>query len=322
MLAVGTSSGIYRFEAHDGAWELHDRSLEDEAISGIAAEVGPGGRVVASARHTGLYQSDDRGATWSHVLADVDPWTVALAPDGTVYAGVEPAGVYRSRPAGEGFEECAAVRTLPSYRTWTFPQAPFMGNIRSFAFSRRDPRTVYAAVEVGGVLCSTDGGETWTESHEGLHIDVHTVGSAPGDGDILYAATGRGFYRSPDGGVSWESACEGFRGLYAVPLAVHPKMPEVVFTAVAQGRPRYSRGPAGASVTLYRSIDGAATWEPIMSGLPETLAGAVAALAVDAEEGTLYAGTTDGSVLAGRSLGDSWDVIAEGLPSVRALAVV
>ena len=44
---------------------------------------------------------------------------------------------------------------------------------------------------------------------------------------------------------------------------------------------------------------------------------------VDPEEtDTLYAGTTDGKVLVSRSLGDSWQLLAQGLPSAHTLAVV
>ena len=60
-----------------------------------------------------------------------------------------------------------------------------------------------------------------------------------------------------------------------------------------------------------------------MKGLPETLYGAVDAMAVDPEDGdVIYAGTTDGSVFVSDSLGDSWEVLAEGLPGVQALVVV
>ena len=321
MLWVGTASGIFSFERADGAWAPAGRHLEDRAIVGIAVQA-DGERIVAAARHDGLYESADGGASWRIVAEDIDPWTVASAPDGSVYAGVEPAGVYRRRPGEEAFRDCAMVRTLPSYRTWCFPQAPFNGNIRSFAFSKSSPGTVYAGVEVGGVLRSDDHGETWRESREGLHIDVHVVETAQGSEDIVYAATGRGIYRTLDGGVSWEAACEGLKGLYGEALAVDPRNPQLVVAAVAQGRPRYARNRAeGTMVSFYRSADGASTWEPIMGGLPETLTPSVRAMIVDAEANAIVAGTSDGQVLVGHALGDSWTVAAEGLSPVHTLTV-
>ncbi len=196
--------------------------------------------------------------------------------------------------------------------------------MRSLAFSPRDPRTLYAGVEVGGVIVTRDGGDSWAELREGLHIDVHSLASAPGESDVLYAATGRGFFRSHNAGVSWESACENLRALYMVPLAVHPQDPRLLFTAAADGRPRYWRErPEGAASTIYRSTNGGTSWESVMGGLPQSLDCAVDVLAVDPQEhDTIYAGTADGKVLISRSLGDSWSILAQDIPQVNALAVL
>ena len=58
-----------------------------------------------------------------------------------------------------------------------------------------------------------------------------------------------------------------------------------------------------------------------MGGLPESLPGAVTVLAADTQEpDTVYAGTADGKVLVSRLLGESWDLVADGLPAVHAFA--
>ena len=175
------------------------------------------------------------------------------------------------------------------------------------------------------MIASRDGGNTWVELREGLHLDVHAIACTPGEGaDVLHAVTGQGFFRSQDAGRTWESACIGFASLYLAPLAVHPDRPKVLLTAATQGRPRYWRGrTGGACATIYRSENGGTTWEAVMGGLPETLPGAVEVLAVEpGDVDTVYAGTADGKVLVSRSLGNSWSVLAEGLPPVHALAVV
>ena len=75
---------------------------------------------------------------------------------------------------------------------------------------------------------------------------------------------------------------------------------------------------------MYRSLDGAARWEPAMgNGIPETLEGTVEALTIDPRAlDTVYAGTGDGKVFVSDDLGDSWTAVAEGLPPVRALTPV
>lgn len=56
-------------------------------------------------------------------------------------------------------------------------------------------------VEVGGIHCSEDSGETWFERHESVANDIHEL-HVVGSGEYV-AATGRGLYRSSDPGQSW-----------------------------------------------------------------------------------------------------------------------
>lgn len=322
MLIVGTSSGVHSFACDGDRWEPRARTLDGAPVTGLAAE---DGRLLASVRGRGVYQSQDAGSTWTPLLEGVDARCVAAAPDGAVYVGAYPAAVYRCLEAGDPFEELASVRSLAGYPSWNFPVPPHIGQILSLAFSPSDRHTVYAGVEVGGIIRTMDDGESWEEFHEGLHLDVHTLASAPIEGaDVLYAATGQGFFRSTDRGVSWESSCEGLDTLYMVPLAVHPEAPRLLISAATRGRPRYWRDrPEGAAGTIYRSTDGGTHWEPSMNGLPSTLPGQVEVLAIDRIEADLvYGGTLDGTVLASRDRGQSWAVVAEGLAPVQALVAI
>ena len=58
-----------------------------------------------------------------------------------------------------------------------------------------------------GVHKSTDGGETWQAVNAGLdNLNIRALAMSPLDPDSLYVGTnGSGLYRSPDGGVHWES---------------------------------------------------------------------------------------------------------------------
>jgi photosystem II stability/assembly factor-like uncharacterized protein len=184
---------------------------------------------------------------------------------------------------------------------------------------------VYAGVEVGGIIRTEDEGESWEEFHEGLHLDLHTLAGAQIDGaDVLYTATGQGFFRSADRGVSWQSCCDGLGSLYMVPLVVHPRDPRLLISAATRGRPRYWRErPEGAMSTIYRSTDGGDHWEPSMTGLADALPGQVEVLSVDrANPDLVYGGTLDGIVLFSGDRGQSWTVLAEGLPPVQALLAV
>ncbi len=326
MLAAGTDDGIRVFARDSGSWRPGPAGLDGSAVRQIAVERGRPAHLLAASR-SGVYESDDGAASWRVALDGVDARSVVFDAGGTAYVGTYPAGVLRRAPEG-AFEVLDALRELPTYGGWTFPVAPHLPNVRGIAVSPRRAGVVYAAVEVGGVMGSADGGDSWAELREGLQPDVHSVACVEGSDrvdaakrDRLYAATGVGFYRSHDAGASWEAACEGLEELYSVPLAVHPGEPGTVFTSAARSRPRTWRTrPEGADAKIYRSTDGADTWEAVMDGLPDTLVAAVDALAVDGE-GTAYAGLSDGRVLVGPSLAESWSVLAEGLGRVTALAV-
>jgi len=321
MLAVGTQEGVHLFDSGSGS--PAGTALEECAIGGLCALPGAEPQVYAAARESGIFRLTPSGE-WVNVLDGIDARSVAVGGDGAIYAGAHPAAIYRSLDGGAQWEELSGLLDLPTAPTWNFPNPPHYGLVRSLDCSSLDAKTVYAGVEVGGVVISNDRGDSWRDAREGLHIDVHSVTSvASGGSDTLYAATGKGFYRSRNAGSTWESGCDGLLGLYMFPVAVHPGDPQTVFTAASQGRPRYwRRRPEGAAAAIYRSRDGGERWERAMGGLPETLEAAVDAITVDpADASRVYAGTTKGQLMVSETQGGTWDTIAEGLPIIHNIAV-
>jgi hypothetical protein len=55
----------------------------------------------------------------------------------------------------------------------------------------------------GGVLKSTDGGASWTESYVGLQVWALAI--AQSDPARIYLSTGNGVLTSPDNGKTWHS---------------------------------------------------------------------------------------------------------------------
>ena len=130
------------------------------------------------------------------------------------------------------------------------------------------PRTFYMGVASGGVFRTTDGGTNWEPITDGK-VPLGSVGSiavAESNPDIIYVgtgsdgvrsnvSTGRGVYRSQDGGKSWE-----FAGLYKAgqigAVRVHPSDPNTVWVA-AYGdifKPNSERG-------VFKTTDGGKTWK-------------------------------------------------------------
>ena len=317
MLIIGTEAGAHRVS--DSGEQL-GAACDDFWFNEITSD--GQGRLLASVRESGVYLSTDDGESWKPVLENVDAWTVAASPNGTLYAGIKK-GLYQSTTGGEEWEEVTGLRELSTFESWCFPLAPHIANIGSLAFSHKNPDAIYAGVEVGGVVGSADKGKTWKDLREGIHLDIHTLLSAPGNDDVLHAATGRGMFRSLDAGESWEAVNEGLESIYMIPAMIHPKDPQILFTAASQGRPRYWRRPEGADATIYRSTNGADSWEPVMNGLGPRTHGLVMGFATDPRnDDTVYAGTSDGEVLVSRDLGESWSVLTDGLPSIYCLTAV
>ncbi len=172
-------------------------------------------------------------------------------------------------------------------------------------------------MEEGGIYRSADQGETWESLNEGLYWDVHTVTPAP-EGTRLYATTGRGFYRSDDGGRHWRHCMTGLDRRYTVPLVASRQRPDQLYTAAAAGPPPGWR--QGANAALYRSDDGGEHWLRLGQGLPSQFDAMVRQIAVDDAEAVYIAAGDE--LFGSHDAGASWQRLASELPTVQALAVV
>ena len=99
------------------------------------------------------------------------------------------------------------------------------------------------------------------------------------DGASLFATTGRGFYRSDDGGHRWRHLMRGLDRHYTVPLVASRLRPGRLYTAAAASPPPgWSRG---ADAALYRSDDGGEHWMVLEKSLPLAFDAMVRQIAVD-----------------------------------------
>jgi photosystem II stability/assembly factor-like uncharacterized protein len=194
---------------------------------------------------------------------------------------------------------------LPSQPTWSFPPRPWTSHVRAIALSHTDPDLVVVGIELGGVLRSTDGGETWQDQRPGAQPDCHSLSAHPEAPPLIYEAGGGGFARSTDFGDSWEPVDGGMGLHYVWGLAVDVEDPSLVYASAAPGPYRaHGRGPSGAAV--YRKM-GDQPWQAVL----EDLDAFPYALSPDPESpGAVYAGLGDGTILRGEDAGESWQEVA------------
>jgi photosystem II stability/assembly factor-like uncharacterized protein len=313
-LLIGTDSGVFRLR-EDGNIQ------REEGPSTVAYLTHAHDGVMALTQEGALCRRTD-GDDWELVHARPvaeDIWAFAADPRvaGRLYLGVSPALLYWSDDGGASWRPCESIRRIPGYESWTFPPPPHIPHVRSVAADPQVVGAVYIGVEEGGIYRSADRGETWESLNEGLYWDVHTVTPVP-QGTQLYATTGRGFYRSDDGGCQWRHLMTGLDRRYTVPLVASRRQPGRLYAAAAATPPPGWR--QGANAALYRSDDGGEHWVRLQQGLPAQFDVMVRQIAVDDAE-TVY-------IAAGHELflsqdeGDGWRAVARDLPTVQALAVV
>jgi len=243
---------------------------------------------------------------------------VAVSPaEGAVYAGTEPSALFVSRDGGASWRELEGMRKLPSAPTWSFPPRPWTSHVRAIAPSHDDPALVVVGIELGGVVRSTDGGETWQDQRPGAQADCHSLAAHRGDPGLLYEAGGGGFALSRDFGDSWEAADEGMGLRYAWGLAADAEDPTLVYASAASG-PGRAHGGGFSDAAIYRRVaDG--RWEAVLEGL----AAFPYALCPDPEvAGTVYAGLADGTILCSQDSGEEWEEFARVPAGLQALAAV
>jgi hypothetical protein len=278
-LNVSTDDGLYQVQSN-GSTSI--RALGLRGCGGVRACIADKDdprRLYAATGKEGVFLSEDGGATWRPVNEGIvykNVWSLAQHPaTGELYAGTEPTSVFKSADRGETWTDCEQLRSLPGTKDWTFPRPPHISHVRGLALCAQDPAVVCGAIEEGWLLLSGDGGQTWENVREGVEFDAHSVTYLPDDPATLLATTGRGVFKSVDGGRSFVKLEQGLDRRYMAQLVVHPKRPNVLFTAgAAVPPPQFFRKPEGADSAFYRSEDRGQSWTKLHGGLPELITAA------------------------------------------------
>ncbi|HEX9838340.1 MAG TPA: hypothetical protein VGA72_03290 [Anaerolineales bacterium] len=265
-LIFATEQGIVICEREGETWRESARGLADQHTTSVIAREG----VILAGTENGIFRSDDEGRTWEEASNGLTArhirW-MAFHPDISdfEFAGTEPANIFISHDGGESWRACDEVAQLRDKFKWSLPYSPEAGCVRGFAFHGS---RAYAAVEVGGLLRSDDSGETWqlaegsdgNPSFEGppepfVYPDVHSIEAHPSSPDLVYAPTGGGFYRSNDGGKTWQL----FYDCYCRGVWVDPRDPDHMIL-----------GPADyvdSNGRIEESHDGGQSWSLASNGL-------------------------------------------------------
>ncbi len=319
MLYLATSSGIVCADRKDEKnWQVTGKRFSGHRVTTVVAR----GQSVLAGTMKGIFSSEDGGNTWQKAESGPDVQHIrwmewSKDQSGMVLAGTEPALIYYSHDDGKTWQGCPEVAELRDRLGWSLPYSPEAGCVRGFA---QHGSRVYAAVEVGGVLVSDNGGQTWQlvpgadgrpnfrrPSVPWIHPDVHSILVHPSSPDRVYAPTGGGFYCSEDGGATWHFLYD----CYCRAAWVDPVDPDHILLGPASG--------VNTGGRIEETRDGGRTWQVASGGLPVPWTENMVErfLPIDQE---LLAVLSDGSLLSTRLPDFSWQPILPEVTRINAVA--
>ena len=177
-ILVGTKEGIACLKRDQGGsnWRIDGRWLTDKHIHALITEP-LSGTIFAGVYQDTVYASEDGGRSWERRgegLTVPNMYCLAAARmngSARIFAGTEPAHLFCSDDLGHSWSELTALRSV-DMSAWTFPLEPFDAHTKHITVHPDDPNTLFIGIEQGGLLKSTDGGETFT-ALPGMDDDVH-----------------------------------------------------------------------------------------------------------------------------------------------------
>ena len=331
--ASGTrTQGLFRLNGE--GWRAVTDGLPDPvevrciAMRGSAIYVGT---------QDGPYRSTDGGETWTLLELPPSPspdtvvWSILPLDDGGLLVGTQGTLIFRSDDDGASWRKLDVP--MPSGAV----QMGFPSRVIRMVADPADPKEIYAGIEVGGVVRSLDGGETWTDVSAGLMayvekiffksrigtdqdqegmMDTHAMAISPDAPGTVFLANRIGLFKSPDKGDSWEWMNIGrFSPLsYARDVIVSPHDPKTLYAALSIAA-LSDRG------SLYRSTDLGETWSRFDRDVSiESTLMTVGASPSSADH--VYCAARRGQVFGTEDGGASWNALPlpEGVSGVYAVA--
>ena len=305
--------GIYRCADGGQEWQSIAQGLPPEPqVRALLAHANHS-NIIYAGTNLGVYRSDDRGDHWDALdSVKKDVWSLAFHPSNpdVIFAGHEPCAISRSLDGGQTWSKMNTDKVKFPHITTYMP--PLGKRVIGIAVDPTNPMDMYGAIEVGGLLASRDGGESWESIIDGPFVrnntlDLHGVqvsAAAPGTVHII---TQVAMFRSRDRGQRWEHVQveEMFPGgSYCRDLAVAPDDPKTMYLAAGAGG---GGSPAGTQEAgaLFRSRDVGETWARIDIG--DTPPSRMYGVAIDrAEPSHIHCCSTLGQVYSSHDGGNTW----------------
>jgi photosystem II stability/assembly factor-like uncharacterized protein len=208
------------------------------------------------------------------------------------------------------------------------------GRVTTVTGVSSQPKTFYMGVASGGLFRTTDAGANWLPITDGK-IPLGSTGCvavADSDANVIYlgtgsdgvrsnVSTGRGVYKTTDGGQTWK-----FTGLYNAgqigAVRIHPTNPDIVWVSVMGDAFKASQERG-----VFKTTDGGATWRKVLfvsdgvgamdvelqPGNPEVVYAWMSRL--ERKPWTIISGSREGGFYKSTDGGEHFTKIITGLPN-------
>ncbi len=191
-LFAGTSYyGILKSTDFGTTWSISSSGMGPKDVRAVIAS---SSTLIAGSHYVGVYRSEDLGDTWNKSMNGFPAGssiTSMLFSGRNVYAGTRD-GLYRSSDDGSTWTELTGTNDTINY-----------GTVRGLC---EKDGIIYAGITfqfISTVYKSTNGGDTWTRSGNGLPSDLTFINAMASSGNNVVAATDAGIYYSSDNGDNW-----------------------------------------------------------------------------------------------------------------------
>ncbi len=348
-LLAGTRKGLFlvRSDAARERWQVEGPHLAGYEVQRAFLDPRQPGAGYALAEHPvwgkHVYRTADVGRTWAP-LREIPRhrrdegadsirriWNIAPGADAepdTLYAGIEPPGLFVSRDRGESWSPLAAFNNHPTRSTWS----PAKGGlaVHSIQVDPADGRRLFVALSAGGVYRTLDGGCSFEPINAGVRAPylpdphpasgqcVHRILLHPRNRRRLYQQGHCGTYRSDDAGAHWHDISAGLPSEFGYALATDPADADSVLV-IPETNSQF-RATVDGRIRVYRSRDAGRTWISASKGLPQENA-YVTILRDGLDSDGLqpcgfYFGTSSGHLFASTDGGDNWRLLCGFLPGI------
>lgn len=328
--------GLFRLAIGNQQWQSLSKGLPERVEVRTIAIHPTNPQVVYVGAQDGPYRTTNGGDTWERLNfpdRDLVVWSIIFHPKNpqVLYLGTAPTAVFRSDNGGESWKR------LPIIAPAGMVEMSFPCRIIRLAADPIRPDEIYAGLEVGGVIRSLDGGETWDDCTKDLlklverdHLksqlisdtqaegmmDSHALSVSAAKPGTVFLATRMGVFCSPDKGQTWQEMeiWKQSPFSYARDIQVAPHDPNTLYAALSDA----AIGRAGA---VYRSQDLGQTWKRFDHGL--TVRTTMMTVAPSPQNPkVLFSATRKGQVFGTLDGGGSWSEfpLPEARQDVYALA--